>query len=182
MASTSSLSRRTCSTYRGRRVTYVPQDPATALNPALRIRTQLRELVDIHESSASHGEREARIVATLADVNLPSDHEFLARYPHQLSGGQQQRICIAMAFLLCPDVIVLDEPTTGLDVTTQARILETIRNLCAERDVAAVYVTHDLAVVAQLADRVAVMYAGRIVEIGPPAPWSIIPTTRIRRC
>lgn len=152
---------------RGRRITYVPQDPATALNPALRIKTQLRELIDVHEPDVPSGEREERIAAVLDDVRLPSDPEFLSRYPHQLSGGQQQRVCVAMAFVLRPGVIVLDEPTTGLDVTTQAQILAVIRELCANRGVAAVYVTHDLAVVAQLAHRVAVMYAGRVVEIGP---------------
>ena len=96
----------------------------------------------------------------------PSDDAFLARYPHQLSGGQQQRVAIAMAFACRPGVIVCDEPTTGLDVTTQARVLETVRDLCRSHAVAALYVSHDLAVVAELADRVAVMYAGRIVETG----------------
>ena len=89
------------------------------------------------------------------------------RYPHQLSGGQQQRVAIAMAFANRPHVIVCDEPTTGLDVTTQARVLKTVRELCQEHGVAALYVSHDLAVVAELADHVAVMYAGRIIERGP---------------
>jgi peptide/nickel transport system ATP-binding protein len=100
-------------------------------------------------------------------VALPSDDEFLRRYPHQLSGGQQQRVAIAMAFACRPHVIVCDEPTTGLDVTTQARVLRTIRELCQSHQVAALYVSHDLAVVAELADHVAVMYSGRIVERGP---------------
>ena len=103
----------------------------------------------------------------LDEVALPADDTFLRRYPHQLSGGQQQRVAIAMAFLCRPTVIVLDEPTTGLDVTTQAHVLETVRDLCRSHRVAALYVSHDLAVVAELADRMAVMYAGRIVEIGP---------------
>ena len=98
---------------------------------------------------------------------LPSDDVFLRRYPHQLSGGQQQRVALAMAFANRPRVIVLDEPTTGLDVTTQAHVLETVRDLCAAHGVAAVYVSHDLAVVATLADRVAVMYGGRLAELGP---------------
>jgi peptide/nickel transport system ATP-binding protein len=97
-------------------------------------------------------------------VALPTDDEFLKNYPHQLSGGQQQRVAIAMAFANRPHVIVCDEPTTGLDVTTQARVLETVRDLCQSHRVAALYVSHDLAVVAELADRVAVMYGGRIVE------------------
>ena len=95
--------------------------------------------------------------------------QFLRRYPHQLSGGQQQRVGLAMAFACRPAVIVLDEPTTGLDVSTQAHVLETVRDLCRRHGVAALYVTHDLAVVANLADRVAVMYAGRVVEQGPTA-------------
>jgi peptide/nickel transport system ATP-binding protein len=103
----------------------------------------------------------------LAEVLLPTDRSFLRRYPHQLSGGQQQRVGLAMAFACRPRVIVLDEPTTGLDVTTQAHVLETVRMLCRAHGVAALYVSHDLAVVAALADRVAVMYAGRVVEIGP---------------
>jgi ABC-type dipeptide/oligopeptide/nickel transport system, ATPase component len=105
----------------------------------------------------------------LEEVLLPADDAFLRRYPHQLSGGQQQRVGLAMAFACRPRVIVLDEPTTGLDVTTQAHVLGTVRELCTAHGVAALYVSHDLAVVASLANRVAVMYAGRIVELGPSA-------------
>ena len=151
---------------RGVLVSYVPQDPASSLNPALRIGTQLDETLSSHGVGSS-SERHARIVETLGEVLLPSDDAFLRRYPHQLSGGQQQRIALAMAFANRPRVIVLDEPTTGLDVTTQAHVLETVRTLCAAHGVAAVYVSHDLAVVATLADRVAVMYGGRLVELGP---------------
>ena len=158
------LDPRQLSGMRGRVVTYVPQDPASALNPALRIGSQLREVMRVHD--AYSGERDARIEQILADVRLPSDRDFLRRYPHELSGGQQQRVAIAMAFMLQPTAIVLDEPTTGLDVTTQAHVLETVRRLCAEHQVAAIYITHDLAVVSALAQRVMVMYAGRIVEIG----------------
>jgi peptide/nickel transport system ATP-binding protein len=152
---------------RGGVVSYIPQDPGTALNPALRIGTQLAEVLEAHASSWSEDERRQRIREALAEVALPTDEVFLRRYPHQLSGGQQQRVAIAMAFATRPKVIVCDEPTTGLDVTTQARVLETVRDLCRSHQVAALYVTHDLAVVAELADRVAVMYAGRIVESGP---------------
>jgi oligopeptide/dipeptide ABC transporter ATP-binding protein len=152
---------------RGGTVAYIPQDPGTALNPALRIGTQLREMLDAHASGWSDEERTERLRGALEEVALPSDDAFLRRYPHQLSGGQQQRVAIAMAFANRPQVIVCDEPTTGLDVTTQARVLETVRDLCRSHRVAALYVTHDLAVVAELADRVAVMYAGRIVESGP---------------
>jgi peptide/nickel transport system ATP-binding protein len=152
---------------RGGVVSYIPQDPGTALNPALRIGTQLGEILDAHASEWTDEERHARVRESLEEVALPSDETFLRRYPHQLSGGQQQRVAIAMAFANRPKVIVCDEPTTGLDVTTQSHVLETIRDLCRSHRVAALYVTHDLAVVAELADRVAVMYAGRIVEAGP---------------
>jgi peptide/nickel transport system ATP-binding protein len=141
---------------RGAQVAYIPQDPGTSLNPALRIGTQLREVAG-----------EQRVAEALEEVALPSDPAFLRRYPHQLSGGQQQRVAIAMAFAPRPSVIVCDEPTTGLDVSTQSRVLETIRALCRSHGVAGVYVSHDLAVVSSLADRVAVLYAGRIVEHGP---------------
>jgi peptide/nickel transport system ATP-binding protein len=151
---------------RGGTVAYIPQDPGTSLNPALRLRVQLREVLDAHAGSMDAAERDARLRETLEEVALPSDDGFLSRYPHQLSGGQQQRVAIAMAFACRPNVIVCDEPTTGLDVTTQARVLQTVRELCQSHSVAALYVSHDLAVVAELADRVAVMYAGRIVEAG----------------
>jgi peptide/nickel transport system ATP-binding protein len=152
---------------RGGVVSYIPQDPGTALNPALRIGIQLAEVLDAHAPDWSEDERRERVREALAEVALPTEDVFLKRYPHQLSGGQQQRVAIAMAFANRPKVIVCDEPTTGLDVTTQARVLETVRDLCRSHQVAALYVTHDLAVVAELADRVAVMYAGRIVESGP---------------
>ncbi len=151
---------------RGRTVSYVPQDPASALNPALRIGTQLEEVLETHRYGASGAERRSRLEEMLGEVLLPHDHAFLRRYPHQLSGGQQQRVGLAMAFACRPRVIVLDEPTTGLDVTTQAHVLATVRALCETHGVAALYVSHDLAVVALLATRVALMYAGRIVEIG----------------
>ncbi|MCI2417683.1 ABC transporter ATP-binding protein [Saccharopolyspora sp. K220] len=148
---------------RGRRVAYIPQSPGSALNPALKLYTQLAEGVhDVSGSAAAD-----RIMQVLAEVALPNDDEFLRRYPHQLSGGQQQRIAIAMAFVGRPEVVVLDEPTTGLDVTTQKRVLTTIREMCERHGTAGVYISHDMAVVAELADRIAVMYSGRIVETGP---------------
>ncbi len=152
---------------RGTLVSYVPQDPSTALNPALRIETQLLEVMQFHNFGGSDEARRARVEEVMSEVLLPSTAEFLRRYPHQLSGGQQQRVGLAMAFACRPMVIVLDEPTTGLDVSTQAHVLATIRSLTRLHGVAALYVTHDLAVVANLADRVAVLYAGRIVEEGP---------------
>jgi peptide/nickel transport system ATP-binding protein len=154
---------------RGGVISYVPQDPGSALNPALRIGLQLREILEVHNFGKSDADRQARIEEMMAEVLLPSTKEFLRRYPHQLSGGQQQRVALAMAFACRPKIIVLDEPTTGLDVTTQAHVLDTIRDLTKAHHAAAVYVTHDLAVVSELADRIAVMYAGRLVEIGPSA-------------
>jgi peptide/nickel transport system ATP-binding protein len=152
---------------RGALISYVPQDPGSALNPALRIGLQLREVLEDHGFGDSDAERRTRVEEMMAEVLLPSTKEFLRRYPHQLSGGQQQRVVLAMAFSCRPKIIVLDEPTTGLDVTTQAHVLNTIRDLVIAHRAAAVYVTHDLAVVAELAHRIAVMYAGRLVEIGP---------------
>ncbi len=151
---------------RGGAISYVPQDSSASLNPALRIGTQLMEILEVHGFGSSQADREARLAQMMAEVLLPSDKAFLKRYPHQLSGGQQQRVAIAMAFANRPKVIVLDEPTTALDVTTQAHVLDTVRDLTKSYGVAALYITHDLAVVANLADRIAVMYAGKVVEIG----------------
>lgn len=150
---------------RGALVSYVPQDPASSLNPVMRIGTQLEEILaarGVHSAA----ERKERIRRILEEVRLPSDDEFLRRYPHELSGGQQQRIVIAGGFITNPKVVVLDEPTTGLDVTTQAHVLTMVRQLCSTHRTAGVYVSHDLAVVAGLADRIAVMYYGRLVEVG----------------
>jgi peptide/nickel transport system ATP-binding protein len=152
---------------RGRLISYVPQDPAAALNPALRIGTQLREILDAHNYGKSRDDRNERVLEMMREVALPDQPSFLKRYPHELSGGQQQRVGLAIAFACRPRVIVLDEPTTGLDVTTQAHVLGTVRDLAAMHGAAALYVSHDLAVVGTLANRVAVMYAGRVVELGP---------------
>ena len=151
---------------RGSRVSYVPQDPASSLNPALRIDTQLREVLEAHGQNDNRA-NDARLAEMMREVALSDDPAYLRRYPHQLSGGQQQRVGLAMAFANRPSLIILDEPTTGLDVTTQSTVLATVRDLAIAHDVAALYVTHDLAVVAAVATRVAVMYAGRIVELGP---------------
>jgi peptide/nickel transport system ATP-binding protein len=156
-------------TTRGREVAYVAQDPLRALNPALRIGDQLREMLRVHDSRPARSSIPQRLAEALAEVGLPADRAFLARFPHQLSGGQQQRVALAMAFACRPSLVVLDEPTTGLDVRTQAHVLATVRRLCAHSGAAALYVSHDLAVVAAIADRVAVMYSGRVVELGATA-------------
>jgi peptide/nickel transport system ATP-binding protein len=152
---------------RGRRISYVPQDPGTALNPALSIGRQLLETLRAHAVGESEDDRTERVAATLRDVLLPSDARFLKRYPHQLSGGQQQRVVLAIAFACRPEVVVLDEPATGLDVTTQAHVIATVRRMAAGYGTAAIYITHDLAVVASLATQIAVMYAGSVIEQGP---------------
>jgi peptide/nickel transport system ATP-binding protein len=151
---------------RGKTVAYVPQDPAAALNPSLRIGLQLAEVIEAHEPGTAQDEIERRIAAVMAAVGLPTDKAYLRRYPHQLSGGQQQRIGIAMAVILAPKLIVLDEPTTGLDVTTQNKILGVVKKLCREQGIGALHVTHDLSVIANIADQVMVMYSGRVVELG----------------
>ncbi len=150
---------------RGGLVGYVAQDPATALNPALRIGALVRETLLAHQPGLSPAAARQRIAQTLVEVGLPADEAFLRRFAHQLSGGQQQRVMLALAFVLRPRLIVLDEPTTALDVTTQAHVLQTLKQLCRDQGVAALYVTHDLAVVRDLVDRVMVMYAGRLVEV-----------------
>lgn len=154
---------------RGGLISYVPQDASASLNPALRIGDQLMEILNEHSFGSSDADRRARLHEMMHEVLLPDDKQFLRGYPHQLSGGQQQRVAIAMAMANRPRLIVLDEPTTALDVTTQAHVLETVRHLTGSYGVSALYVTHDLAVVACLAARIAIMYAGRLVEIGPRA-------------
>jgi peptide/nickel transport system ATP-binding protein len=161
------LDRESLRKVRGRLVAYVPQDPSAALNPALRIGRQLGELFDFHEPATSARDRAEHLRLGLAEVGLPTDKEFLRRWPHQLSGGQQQRVCLAMAFLLKPRVIVLDEPTSSVDVTTQARVLAVIRALCGTHQAAVLFISHDLAVVSTLADRIMVMYGGHLAEVGP---------------
>ena len=159
------LSPRDLRAARGARVSYVPQDPSSALNPALRVGTQIREVLRVHDA----GDESDRVAEVMQEVHLDPTPEMLRRYPHQLSGGQQQRVALAMAFACRPSLIVLDEPTTGLDVSTQRHVLDTVRGLCLSYGVAAVYVSHDLAVVSGLVSDVAVMYAGRVVEIGSTA-------------
>jgi peptide/nickel transport system ATP-binding protein len=150
---------------RGAKVAYVPQDPSAALDPTLRIGFQLREALRVHPGVVD--DIDGRITEVLRESRLDSTPDLLKRYPHQLSGGQQQRVTLAMAFACRPSLIVLDEPTTGLDVSTQRHVLETVRSMCRSYGVAAVYVSHDLAVVGGLVSQVAVMYAGRVVELGP---------------
>ena len=161
------VSRRELQKVRGRRVSLVPQNPTTALSPGLRIGDQLAEAMSVHGVGGSRAERQRRVRELIAHVRLPDAERTMQKYPHQLSGGQQQRMVIAMALACDPELIVLDEPTTDLDVTTQAQILDLLRRLRAELGMAMVYVTHNLGVVATICDRVGVMYAGELVEDAP---------------
>jgi peptide/nickel transport system ATP-binding protein len=144
----------------------VYQDPMASLNPLMTVGRQLMEVPMTHEG-ATAGSARARALAMLAEVKLGDPAAVMDRYPHQLSGGQQQRIVIAMALMAEPALLIMDEPTTGLDVLTQERILDELMRLKAEEHMAMVYVSHDLAVVARMADHVLVMYAGRVLEHGP---------------
>ena len=149
---------------RGRTVSYVPQNPSRALSPGMRVRDQLEEIVAAHVGSKA--DHEALITAAWEAAQLPGGLEQMRRFPHQLSGGQQQRVAIAMALVCRPAVIVMDEPTTGLDVLTQQRLLDVIGDLRARRETSIVYISHDLGVVRNLVDDVIVMYGGRVVEQG----------------
>jgi len=153
---------------RGKRLAMIFQDPMTTLNPVLRIDTQMIEAVRAHEK-VSHKAARERARQALVKVGIASANERLAAYPHQFSGGMRQRVAIAIALLHRPAVLVADEPTTALDVTIQAQILAEVQALAAETGTAMLWITHDLSVIAGLADRVAVMYAGRIVETGAVA-------------
>jgi oligopeptide/dipeptide ABC transporter ATP-binding protein len=150
---------------RGNQIAMVFQEPMTSLNPVFTIGDQIMEAILIHEAL---GEAEARqrCVALLKDVGIPSPEERLGDYPHQLSGGQRQRVMIAMALACSPDLVIADEPTTALDVTVQAQIIRLFREIQKKRDMSLLYITHDLGVVANIAHRIYVMYAGIITEQG----------------
>ena len=150
---------------RGNRIAMIFQDPMMTLNPVLRIDTQMIETVLAHQA-VSHAQARAMCRDALARVGIASPDERLLSYPHQFSGGMRQRVAIAIALLNQPDLIICDEPTTALDVTIQGQILYQMQTLCAETGAALIWITHDLSVIAGLADTVAVMYAGRIVESG----------------
>jgi peptide/nickel transport system ATP-binding protein len=150
---------------RGKRIAMIFQDPMMTLNPVLSVDTQMVETVLAHEKVSRQAARD-RAVDALGRVGIASPHERLAQYPHQFSGGMRQRVAIAIALLHSPDLIIADEPTTALDVTVQGQILYEMQKLVREVGSALIWITHDLAVIAGLADRVAVMYAGRIVEQG----------------
>ncbi|MGG2060954.1 ABC transporter ATP-binding protein [Priestia megaterium] len=150
---------------RGADISMIFQDPMTALNPTLRVGEQISENIMQHENISKEKAKE-KAFEMLELVGIPNPKERLKQYPHEFSGGMRQRIVIAMALVCNPEVLIADEPTTALDVTIQAQILELFKDIQQKTDVSIVLITHDLGVVAQVADRVAVMYAGKIVEIG----------------
>ncbi|MCJ2164716.1 MULTISPECIES: ABC transporter ATP-binding protein [unclassified Pseudodesulfovibrio] len=152
--------------FRGNEVAMIFQDPMMTLNPVLRIDTQMIEAIRAHEK-VSKAEALRRSIEALALVGIPSPEERIKAYPHQFSGGMRQRVAIATGLLNNPDLIIADEPTTALDVTIQAQILSEMQKLCRKTDMALMWITHDLTVIAGLAHRVAVMYAGTIIEEGP---------------
>jgi peptide/nickel transport system ATP-binding protein len=151
---------------RGPRIAMIFQDPLSSLHPLYRVGWQIEEAILAHEQVSRRAAR-ARAIDAMRAVEMPTPAELVDRYPHELSGGMRQRAMIAMALVLNPDVLIADEPTTALDVTVQAQILELIRSLQHDFDTAVVLITHDFGVIAETADEVAVMYAGRIVEQGP---------------
>lgn len=151
---------------RGNRIGMVFQDPLTSLNPLLTIGEQLTETIRAH-LNVSATEALERAVKGLEEVGIPAARERIDSYPHEFSGGMRQRVVIALALCAEPELVIADEPTTALDVSVQAQIIALLKRLCREKGVAVMLVTHDMGVIAEAADRVAVMYAGRLVELGP---------------
>jgi peptide/nickel transport system ATP-binding protein len=152
---------------RGNRIAMIFQEPMTSLNPVFTAGDQITEAMRAHDRAASGADLRARAIAALSRVRIPAPERRFDEYPHQMSGGMRQRVMIAMALACAPDLLIADEPTTALDVTVQAQILDLLRDLQQETGMAIILITHDLGIVAEMADEVAVMYAGRVVERAP---------------
>ncbi|WP_422026449.1 ABC transporter ATP-binding protein [Roseovarius sp.] len=151
---------------RGRKIGAIFQDPLTSLNPLLTVGKQLVETIQTHMAMSKEAARK-RAIDLLAEVGIPAPEQRVDHYPHQFSGGMRQRVVIALALCADPKLVIADEPTTALDVSIQAQILALLKRMCREHGAAVILVTHDMGVIAETADRVAVMYSGRLVEIGP---------------
>lgn len=159
-----SLSEKEITRYRGKRIAYIFQEPGTALNPVLTIQDQLDEVLKIHQGVTGR-QAEQRGEFLLREVGIPHPEELMKSYPHQFSGGMKQRIMIAMALACNPSCLVADEPTSQLDVTIQAQILLLLKKIQKEHGLSMIFITHDLGIVEQMADKIAVMYEGQIVEL-----------------
>ncbi len=157
------LSRNEIRKYRGKKIALIPQDPMTSLNPVYTVGFQIIEAIQVHEKM-SHKEARQKTIELFELVRIPQAKDRVDEYPHQFSGGMRQRVMIAMALSCSPELLIADEPTTALDVTVQAQILDLLRSIQKEKDMSILLITHDLGVVAEMCDQVAVMYAGSLVE------------------